>query len=537
VRGKNVLWTCFIALLLTSALLAGTVMVTSPSLPKIYVDPSSVEDKYYPETFTVNITVNGVTDLYAWEFWLSFAPSVLKVVSVTQGPFLKEVGEEWYGTYFSKNINNPYGYMTAGAMLLNNPDPPYEFPPEGATGAKGVLATILFQVIGEGVCVLDLWDTELDTVTGEVLDPIPHNVADGLFDNRLWPTPPIANFTVAHPGMIVPVAGLPITFNASASKDDGWIINYGWDFGDGATGTGKIVDHVFAAVGAYTVSLTVTDNDNDTDTMSKDITVVEWMEGGTFPDILDARPECEPWNEVCKPKGREIGLFGLVGNPTGEPFEVYVEFTVYSTETAAKLGTINTDPVIIGGGQTLELSAIMDLRDTRWRVGPNRGPYWALKNLVQPSYTVFAKCYHRPVDDGEFEEGLSAKDFGFRVRGAKHDIAVLEVTTNATDGVPGGSLLEIYVTIANEGGGHFVEPFTMTVTYKGLTTSGTVEVRSTELQGDEIRTETFILDTSEPEPGKPPLPAGPYLITATLSVLTYEMDALDNSARCLIQIT
>jgi len=524
VRGKNLLRTCLIALLLTSAVLAST--VTSPDLAKMYVDPKEVKNKWYPDTFKVNITAN-VQNLYSWEFTLNFTPSILQVVSVTRGPFLKEVGDQYYGTYFRSKKNNDYGYVSALEMLLYN-STTGEFPPQGVSGGQIPLATIEFQAVGEGVCVLDLWNTELNTLTGGQNDPIPHTVADGLFDNRATPGPPTANFTVTHPGMTIPVAGLPITFDASASIDDGWIASYDWDFGDGTTDSGIIVSHIFAAVGTYTVSLTVTDNDNMTDTLSDTILVVGWMEGGEFPDIISARPECEPWNEVCKPKGREIGLFGLVGNPTSKTFKVYVEFTVYSTEAAAKLGTIISEPVTIRGGETLELSAIMDLRDTRWRVGPNRGPQWALKYLTQPGYTVFAKCYHS-VGGGEFEEGLAAKDFSFTIRGAKHDIAVLGVTTNATNGVPKGDLLEIYVTIANEGGGHFVEPFTITVTYKGLTTSGTIEVRSTELAGLEIRTETFTFDTTS-------LPAGPYLIRATQSVLTFEMDTLDNTGSCLVNV-
>jgi len=518
VRGKNLLRTCLIALLLTSAVLAST--VTSPDLAKMYVDPKEVKNKWYPDTFKVNITAN-VQNLYSWEFTLNFTPSILQVVSVTRGPFLKEVGDQYYGTYFRSKKNNDYGYVSALEMLLYN-STTGEFPPQGVSGGQIPLATIEFQAVGEGVCVLDLWNTELNTLTGGQNDPIPHTVADGLFDNRATPGPPTANFTVTHPGMTIPVAGLPITFDASASIDDGWIASYDWDFGDGTTDSGIIVSHIFAAVGTYTVSLTVTDNDNMTDTLSDTILVVGWLEGGTFPDIIDARPQREPWNEVAH--GREHPLVGLVGNPTSDDYEVYVEFTIYSTEEAMKLGTITTETVTIRGGETLELSAIMDLRDTTWRVGPNRGPQWALKYLTQPGYTVFAKCYHS-VGGGEFEEGLAAKDFSFTIRGAKHDIAILNLTADAQ--VLWGNPLEIDVTIANEGGGHFIEPFDLTVTYMGVTNSGTIEVRSTELKGEEVRSEIFTWDTST-------VPKGPYIIWATLSILTFEMDTSDNSASCLV---
>ncbi|MDD5219154.1 MAG: PKD domain-containing protein [Candidatus Bipolaricaulis sp.] len=52
-----------------------------------------------------------------------------------------------------------------------------------------------------------------------------------------------------------------VQFDASASFDpDGTIASFAWAFGDGLTGTGPTVWHRYAAGGAYTVTLTVTDN-------------------------------------------------------------------------------------------------------------------------------------------------------------------------------------------------------------------------------------------------------------------------------------
>ncbi|HEX3931522.1 MAG TPA: PKD domain-containing protein [Nocardioides sp.] len=51
-------------------------------------------------------------------------------------------------------------------------------------------------------------------------------------------------------------------FDAGASSDsDGTIVKYAWDFGDGTTGNGQIVDHAYANPGNYSVTLTVTDDD------------------------------------------------------------------------------------------------------------------------------------------------------------------------------------------------------------------------------------------------------------------------------------
>lgn len=52
-----------------------------------------------------------------------------------------------------------------------------------------------------------------------------------------------------------------VTFDASASSDaDGTIVEYQWDFGDGSTGTGQSVNHVYGALGTFSVTLTVADN-------------------------------------------------------------------------------------------------------------------------------------------------------------------------------------------------------------------------------------------------------------------------------------
>ena len=53
---------------------------------------------------------------------------------------------------------------------------------------------------------------------------------------------------------------LPVQFDGSSSTDDRGIVRYAWDFGDGSTGSGPLVQHVFRAAGTYEVRLTVTSN-------------------------------------------------------------------------------------------------------------------------------------------------------------------------------------------------------------------------------------------------------------------------------------
>ncbi len=77
-------------------------------------------------------------------------------------------------------------------------------------------------------------------------------------------------------------AGLPqtISLGAQAALDargsadaDGVLASYAWDFGDGATGSGAQVTHLYASAGAFVVTLTVTDDEGAIDTDSTLVTV------------------------------------------------------------------------------------------------------------------------------------------------------------------------------------------------------------------------------------------------------------------------
>jgi len=62
-------------------------------------------------------------------------------------------------------------------------------------------------------------------------------------------------------------------FDGSGSTDDGSIVNYTWDFGDGSGGTGLTVMHSYSSTGDYTAVLTVTDNDGLRDNDSASVTI------------------------------------------------------------------------------------------------------------------------------------------------------------------------------------------------------------------------------------------------------------------------
>ncbi len=85
-------------------------------------------------------------------------------------------------------------------------------------------------------------------------------------------------------------APFEVSFDASQSYDpDGDQITYKWDFGDGSTGEGEVVQHGFGSAGSYTVQLQVTDNKGKSDTASKLISVSQPSNEVTKQQTFDAQ--------------------------------------------------------------------------------------------------------------------------------------------------------------------------------------------------------------------------------------------------------
>jgi len=127
-------------------------------------------------------------------------------------------------------------------------------------GSNATDVTVTHAYIDNGTYVVTLTVTDNDGATAS-------NSSTKTVLNR----PPTAIFTESAEAVYT---GEIITFNASGSYDqDGMIISYFWDFGDGSNATGTIVNHAYADNGVYAVTLTVTDDDGATATASATKTV------------------------------------------------------------------------------------------------------------------------------------------------------------------------------------------------------------------------------------------------------------------------
>jgi len=87
----------------------------------------------------------------------------------------------------------------------------------------------------------------------------------------LFNRPPIADFTVTPATGEAP---LLVQYDASTSTDpDGDTLTYGWNFGDGTTGSAVSGFHTYATPGTYEIQLVVTDARANTSTLSRSVLV------------------------------------------------------------------------------------------------------------------------------------------------------------------------------------------------------------------------------------------------------------------------
>lgn len=114
--------------------------------------------------------------------------------------------------------------------------------------------------------------------------------------------------------------GQTVTFDGAASRDnDGRIIGYAWDFGDGATAAGQVVAHTYAAPGDYTVTLTVTDDSttrtaSQSDTLSVRVNAAPVAEAGEDRRIAIAEETVFDAGGSSDPDGAIVSYFWDFGD-------------------------------------------------------------------------------------------------------------------------------------------------------------------------------------------------------------------------------
>lgn len=161
-----------------------TAVATATASSVISVQPSTLSVTT-GQIFSLDIDVNTIADLYAWQFDVNFDPLVLSALSVNEGAFLAQGGP----TFFIQGaIDNTGGAITSNADTLEGAIP-------GVTGG-GHLASIQFQALASGSTTivpsnLDLLDSNLNLID------------EGTADGTVIITPEHSNLMLSFAGLMM----------------------------------------------------------------------------------------------------------------------------------------------------------------------------------------------------------------------------------------------------------------------------------------------------------------------------------------------
>jgi hypothetical protein len=135
-------------------------LLASRMFGDVYVEP--ITNPGVGDTFNVNVDVANINDLYAYQLDLTFDPTLLAAVSVTEGPFLQSGGSTFF---IPGTIDNAGGSVTANADALIGAT-------TGVSGS-GTLLTFEFTALAPGTSALDIanpifLDSGLNDITGNI---------------------------------------------------------------------------------------------------------------------------------------------------------------------------------------------------------------------------------------------------------------------------------------------------------------------------------------------------------------------------------
>ena len=219
---------------------------------------------------------------------------------ITLNPMITEltctvsmIGEDGAGHSISKSVTVDLPAIQPGVDFV---------PPVAVINVTpGTSGTEPFTVIFDALSSTDdrgiasyVWDFG-DGTTGTGVMPAAHTYTNGTYFVKLTVTDYFGNFDIALVTITVGEAGAPtavinvtpsamgiapftVYFDASGSSVVSGcgacsIVSYAWNFGDGDTGTGMTISHIYAAAGTYVVVLTVTDSNGNVAYDSVTITV------------------------------------------------------------------------------------------------------------------------------------------------------------------------------------------------------------------------------------------------------------------------
>ena len=168
--------------------------------------------------------------------------------------------------------------------------------------------------------------------------------------------PPVADFSFVRDG-------LQVDFTDLSQDQDGTLVGWSWNFGDGTASGDASPSHLFPASGTYTVTLTVTDDGSFSDTMAKEV----WLSDGSLIKSMSVKDI----SLALLTRGRFLQAQAQITIMTtdGQPVEGAIVSVAWSgAVTATATGMTGSDgqavllsPRFRGGSQiTIQVNAVTD---------------------------------------------------------------------------------------------------------------------------------------------------------------------------------
>ena len=143
-------------------------LIPSVKATKVYIYPQEIRDVNINETFEIQVKVEDVKGLSAFQFYLRFNESIINTTSENiKLDFLKGKEKEVYGL---GGVDHENDYLYGYALYLT----------EKTESGSGTLATITFQVKGRGTSALTIERSDLSNSDAKLIS---HSTQNGYFDN------------------------------------------------------------------------------------------------------------------------------------------------------------------------------------------------------------------------------------------------------------------------------------------------------------------------------------------------------------------
>ena len=127
------------------------------------------------DTFTLHLNAENITDLAGWQAGITFDPTVLEAVEVTEGDFLKLEGGD---TFFQGGtIDNTAGKITGLFSARIS---------ESGVSGTDTLLSVTFKAKTDGETPVTLENFEFSSITGAIIPSVPPNITITVGEYLAW---------------------------------------------------------------------------------------------------------------------------------------------------------------------------------------------------------------------------------------------------------------------------------------------------------------------------------------------------------------